>query len=436
MAINYPASLDDGTSLPIVVDNVDNVLAVHQNDPRLSIIALETKLGIGASTPATGKIMVATGTGTSAWGDVALDGLSDVSVAAPIAGDHLVWNGTTWIASAASSVVGSANSFFPDNTASLADNKTLTTTPTSYSEVINTVTVSSALSPVFYERFVSGPLGRTSIPAGTWTFNIWTATNNVGGSNLVKFRVNKRIEQTGMTGTFTGAGATRTFTVTGGTPFVAGDANADRLLASLIETPTQTAWISGFTSSSEVTVTLTDPGFVNVSGVNLNAIYKYLFSTDSGELDATGATLHTVTSVQSAFTGLNLTDRLVIAFFAFTDGGSRTQSIYYGGTTHFSYFSSPISTLHNDLAGLNVGDYLHLTAAEYTRFGTIVKASGAELDTGTDDVKFATAKAINDSHNVPSVAPGTSGNIMTSNGTDWTSAAPASNPFLLVQVFS
>lgn len=53
------------------------------------------------------------------------------------------------------------------------------------------------------------------------------------------------------------------------------------------------------------------------------------------------------------------------------------------------------------------------------------KASGSELDTGTDDVKFATAKAINDSHNVPSVAPGTSGNVMTSNGTDWISSPSA-----------
>lgn len=52
------------------------------------------------------------------------------------------------------------------------------------------------------------------------------------------------------------------------------------------------------------------------------------------------------------------------------------------------------------------------------------KAIGSEVDTGTDDAKFVTAKAINDSHNVPSVAPGTSGNLMTSNGTDWTSAAP------------
>lgn len=54
-----------------------------------------------------------------------------------------------------------------------------------------------------------------------------------------------------------------------------------------------------------------------------------------------------------------------------------------------------------------------------------VKATGAELDTGTDDAKFATAKALKDSHNVPSVAPGNSGNILKSNGTDWVSEAPS-----------
>jgi hypothetical protein len=52
------------------------------------------------------------------------------------------------------------------------------------------------------------------------------------------------------------------------------------------------------------------------------------------------------------------------------------------------------------------------------------KATGAEVDTGTDDAKFLTAKAVNDSHNVPMVAPSTSGNFMTSNGTDWVSTAP------------
>lgn len=54
-----------------------------------------------------------------------------------------------------------------------------------------------------------------------------------------------------------------------------------------------------------------------------------------------------------------------------------------------------------------------------------VKATGAELTTGTDDAKFATAKSIKDSHNVPSVVPSTDGNVMTSNGTNWVSEAPA-----------
>ena len=56
-----------------------------------------------------------------------------------------------------------------------------------------------------------------------------------------------------------------------------------------------------------------------------------------------------------------------------------------------------------------------------------VKATGAELDTGTDDAKFATAKAIKDSTNVPSVAPSTDGNVLTSNGTNWVSETPASS---------
>lgn len=51
------------------------------------------------------------------------------------------------------------------------------------------------------------------------------------------------------------------------------------------------------------------------------------------------------------------------------------------------------------------------------------KATGAELDALTDDAKFLTAKAVQDGKNVPHVAPGTTGNMMKSDGTNWTSAA-------------
>jgi len=69
------------------------------------------------------------------------------------------------------------------------------------------------------------------------------------------------------------------------------------------------------------------------------------------------------------------------------------------------------------------GNVLTSSGSAWTSAANVVKASGAELDTGTNDDKFATAKAIKDAHNVPSVAPSTSGNVLTSNGTDWTSAA-------------
>lgn len=57
-------------------------------------------------------------------------------------------------------------------------------------------------------------------------------------------------------------------------------------------------------------------------------------------------------------------------------------------------------TDHNLLSGLQGGttnEYYHLTAAELAKLVAITKASGAEIDTGTDDEKFVTSKAIRDS---------------------------------------
>jgi len=54
--------------------------------------------------------------------------------------------------------------------------------------------------------------------------------------------------------------------------------------------------------------------------------------------------------------------------------------------------------------------------------GTV--AIGSEIDTGTDNTKFASALALKNSKNVPSVAPGVNGNVLTSNGTNWTSSVP------------
>jgi hypothetical protein len=68
-------------------------------------------------------------------------------------------------------------------------------------------------------------------------------------------------------------------------------------------------------------------------------------------------------------------------------------------------------------------------------------ATAADVATGTDDAKYVTSKAIKDSVNVPNVAPSTSGNVLTSNGTAWTSAAvavayPKQNHIFMYQVNS
>ena len=59
----------------------------------------------------------------------------------------------------------------------------------------------------------------------------------------------------------------------------------------------------------------------------------------------------------------------------------------------------------------------------YPMGGALSKAAASDVTTGTDDAKYVTSKAIKDSVNVPNVAPSTSGNVLTSNGTAWTSAA-------------
>lgn len=68
--MNYPTSLDDTSSLPnpgaTDKTNSPSHAGLH-SDENAAIIALETKIGTGSSTPAANKIMFGTGTGTSAW---------------------------------------------------------------------------------------------------------------------------------------------------------------------------------------------------------------------------------------------------------------------------------------------------------------------------------------------------------------------------------
>lgn len=77
MATNYPGSLDNSTSLPYpsATDDTNSPsLSGGQDNQNDAVIAAQTKLGTGASTPNGTNLLVSTGTGTSAWSKAAPTG--------------------------------------------------------------------------------------------------------------------------------------------------------------------------------------------------------------------------------------------------------------------------------------------------------------------------------------------------------------------------
>lgn len=70
MATNFPTSIDTSTSLPYpsATDDTNSPsLSSGQDNQNDALIAVETKLGYGSSTPSGTYALVSTGTGSSAW---------------------------------------------------------------------------------------------------------------------------------------------------------------------------------------------------------------------------------------------------------------------------------------------------------------------------------------------------------------------------------
>jgi len=80
MSTNFPTSLDDTTTMPVVIDNTTNVLASHHNNQSDALQAVETKVGTGASTATDGKFLVGNTTaGSSQWRIIAASDIPDIS---------------------------------------------------------------------------------------------------------------------------------------------------------------------------------------------------------------------------------------------------------------------------------------------------------------------------------------------------------------------
>ena len=141
--------------------------------------------------------------------------------------------------------------------------------------------------------------------------------------------------------------------------------------------------------------------------------------------------LVTTNSVQGSTTlTADGSDRLGCVIFAKATA-SKTINFVHNGALRASRFTTPLITLHGNLAGLQGGtgtvpteEYYHLTAAERTRVTTSKTLHSVLLGNTTSAPE--------------EVAPSTSGNVLTSNGTTWTSAAPTGGggDILSMQVFT
>jgi hypothetical protein len=314
----------------------------------------------------------------------ALTDLSDVTVTSPAVDEILKFNGSEWINGApTSSSASNGVDFFPDDTtiiAAGAENtypvKTLSRTPIVGTEDVDSITLNNNTVP-YGEYLYDTALGSTSIESGVWNFDFYCGVSSAAGISSLSTNVMRVRPGTG-TVSITGTGTSRTAIASSGTPFATAaiDASATQINASWLRTPKGLYQITARASDTEVTIA-TPTGYGNESTVAYS-VHKKLFNVSSGEINNVATTyatmgLITVNSVQPAYT-IEATDKLA-AFYFGTSDASRIVYFSHNGSSKYTHFHSPLTTRHNDLAGINAGDVQHLTVAQKTA-ATAAQAQG------------------------------------------------------------
>lgn len=316
-----------------------------------------------------------------------LGDLADVTVAGAAVDDVLRFNGTEWINGAPVTSSASAGIEFFNCTPVInavaspagisatgaAGNgiqvNSLSKTPVTSAEQL-IVGASASDTRAFVAWLYDTALGRTSIDAGTWDFTSFAAVNSVlaGRVTTLTRQIYQVVPVSAGSVTITDLGAnTKTATITSGQftgTYFAG--SATNTTASYLQTPSGIYQISAVASVNSVTI-IVPTGYVNETTVTFK-IWNKLFGSTSAAITSTGTNYvqYDQSSVQGAFT-VAVTDKLGQMGFV-TSNNTTNITVAYNGTTHSTHFSTPLITLHNNLAGLNAagGNYQHLTDAEKT----------------------------------------------------------------------
>ena len=319
--------------------------------------------------------------------------LTDVTIGTPVLDQVLRYNGAEWAnGNPTSSSASVGISFFMDDTniipivvgTNTLQVNTLSKTPVTIGAVVDQVVVTSATSPVAGEAYLyNTALSRTALDGGVWTFNTYCAVSSVTGiSSLARSVFNVIVSAGTVTTTALGVG-TRTATTTVDV-FVAGDVGATRDKASYLQTPKGLYEISAVATARSATI-IVPTAYPNEAGVATSK-WKYLFQATTGEISATTPNYALYTSiVAEANIPILVTDKLGEIVFAFTNTAA-AKTVYYthNGATNYSQFTTPLITLHNNLAGLQGGtssEAYHLTSADYVGTGTglVVRSAGPTL---------------------------------------------------------
>ena len=296
--------------------------------------------------------------------------------------DALVWNGTEWVNKSISTIsAGKGVGMYLDGTNIIPvgnDNsnnvETLSKVPWDHAEDVEQTVVTAATSPILSDIYLDiTPLGVTSLPAGTWTFISFSGVSRTQGVSEILGNLMRVRPYAGTVSMTNGADAThRIVTASEGTPFDAAnlDVGGTRDSDSYLMTPKGVYQITTRTDNTHIII-LVPSTYTNENTVAFS-IHKRLFQITTGEMNnITGAApyaelqKYTSQHTQTAAIVVEATDMLAAYRFAkTTDTSNNTISFAYGGTTRYSHIETPLAVLHNDLAGLNAGDYAHLSAAQ------------------------------------------------------------------------